>query len=529
MNRATQDLQLTVTSTQRQAICPLCQQTSHRVHSRYCRSLQDLPCVGFALRLQLQVRKFFCLTPGCKRRIFTERLPQVAAPWSRRTERLAKHLIAIAVELGGKAGERLGQQLGYRIRDNTLLSLFARVPLPAIRPPTVLGVDDFAFAKRQSYGTILVDLERQRLIALLKDREANTLAQWLEQYPGIEALSRDRSATYRSGMNQGAPQAMQIADRFHLLQNFTQVLEQTLSPHTAVLDAVDTAQRLADAPDGATVMIAPATSPQLDAQQRALQKRAQRLKTYQKVWRLHQQGWSTGAIAKKVKLSSRTVQHYLKTTSFPERQGRSDRGRSLLNPYKPYLLEQYNQGHRQVKVLFREIQKQGYGGSYMTVSRYVRQLAQAQGMRLRQYPSHRMPAVVDSPRPPLTPKRAAFLVLRRAETLQADEKQLLQRLVEQSEVAPAITLAQAFAQIVRQRQFEQFDGWLERAEASGLNPFIRFARSLRDDYDAVKAGVTFTASNGQVEGQINRLKMLKRQMYGRAGVELLERRFLLAS
>lgn len=230
-----------------------------------------------------------------------------------------------------------------------------------------------------------------------------------------------------------------------------------------------------------------------------------------------------------MKLSSRTLQRYLSSPAFPERQGRSDKGRSLLNPYKPYLLQQYNQGRRQGKVLFREIQKQGYRGSYMTVSRYVRQMAQAQGVTLRRSPSHRLPAVVDSPRPPLTPKRAAFLVIRRDETLQADEKQLLQRLVEQSELAPTITLAQAFAQIVRQRQFEQFDGWLEQAEASSLNPFVRFARSLRDDYDAVKAGVTFTASNGQVEGRINRLKMLKRQMYGRAGVELLERRFLLAS
>ncbi len=217
-------------------------------------------------------------------------------------------------------------------------------------------------------------------------------------------------------------------------------------------------------------------------------------------------------LLRRVLLSSRTVQRYLSSPTFPERQGRSDRGRSLLNPYKPHLLEQYNQGHRQVKVLFREIQKQGYGGSYMTVSRYVRQLAQAQGVRLRQYPSHRLPAVVDSSRPPLTSRRAAFLVLRRAETLQADEKQLLQRLVEQAELTPTITLAQAFAQIVRQRQFEQFDGWLEQAEGSGLASFVRFVRSLRNDYDAVKAGVTFTTSNGQVEGQINRLKMLKRQM-----------------
>ena len=195
------------------------------------------------------------------------------------------------------------------------------------------------------------------------------------------------------------------------------------------------------------------------------------------------------------------AQYYLSSPTFLERQGRSDRGRSLLNHYKLYLLEQYNQGRRQVKVLFWEIQKQGYSGSYMTVSRYVRQIAQAQGVRLRQYPSVRLPPVVDSPSPPLTPKRAAFLVLRRAETLQADEVQLLQRLSQQTELALALLLSQEFAQIVRQRRFEQFDAWLKRAEQSELPPFVRFARSLRDDYNAVKAGVTLTTSNGRVKGR----------------------------
>ena len=276
-------------------------------------------------------------------------------------------------------------------------------------------------------------------------------------------------------------------------------------------------------------MIAAATPAQPDAQQRAEQKRAQGLKAYEKIWQLHHEGWSTRAIAKQVRLSSRTVQRHLSTSSFRERQGRSDKGRSLLNPYKLYLLEQYNQGRRQVKVLFRELQQQGYSGSYMTVSRYVRQIAQAQGVTLRQYPSLRLPAVVDSPRPPLTPRRAAFLVLRRVQTLKPHEAQLVQRLAEQPELTSIIRLGQDFAQLVRQRQFEQLDPWLERAEQSELLPLVRFARSLREDYDAVRAGVTVTTSNWQVEGQINRLKLLKRQMYGRAGIDLLERRFLLAS
>jgi transposase len=393
-----------------------------------------------------------------------------------------------------------------------------------------VGVDDFAFAKRQRYGTILVDLEQRRPLALLEGREADPLAKWLEQHPGIEILSRDRSATYRSGMSQGAPAAIQVADRFHLLQNLTEVLEQTLSPQGAILKAVDTAQRLADAPDGAVVVLANQAPAQPDAQQRAEGRRQSRLKTYQKVWQLHQQGWSSRAIAQKVKLSSRTVQRYLLTPNFPERQGRSDRGRSLLNPYKASLLQQYNQGCRQVKRLFGEIQAQGYTGSYQTVARYVHQLAQAQGVTLRPYPTHRMlPPVAASSRPVLTARRASFLILRRTGTLRSQEQQLVQRLVQQTELASAIALAQDFAHLVRQRLSDQFDLWLERAEQSQMPPFERFARSLKEDYDAVKAGVTLPTSNGQVEGQINRLKVLKRQMYGRAGIDLLERRFLLAS
>lgn len=432
------------------------------------------------------------------------------------------------VALGGAAGARLMQKQGYGFSRDTILRGLAKLPLPAIGNLKQLGVDDFAFAKRRRYGTILVDLEQQRPIALLKDREADTLAQWLKQHPSIEVLSRDRSTIYRSGMNQGAPHAIQVADRFHLLQNLAETLEQALSSQRDILKTIDLAQRLADAPAGA-VVVQP-SQPQSDLQQRTQQRRQKRLEAYQQVWQLHQQNWSSKAIAQKVGLSTRTVQRYLLTSNFPERQGRGDQGSSLLNPYKAYLLQQYNQGRRQVKVLFREIQEQGYKGSYKTVTRYVRQLAHAQGVTLRQYPARRrLPPVVDSSRPALTAKRAAFLVLRRPEGLQPKAQQLVQRLAQEAELGGAIDLAQDFAQLVRQRQSEQLNPWLERAEQSQLAPFERFARSLREDYAAVKAGVSLSTSNGPVEGQINRLKMLKRQMYGRAGLELLERRFLLAS
>lgn len=477
--------------------------------------------------MEIIVRKLFCDNRECHRRIFTERLPQLVAPWARRTNRMTQQIEETGLALGGAAGARLMQKQGYCFSRDTLLRSLAKLHLPAIGTLKQLGVDDFALAKGRRYGTILVDLDQQRPIALLKDREAETLAQWLKQHPSIEILSRDRSTIYRSGMNQGAPHAVQVADRFHLLQNLTEALEQALSSQRDVLKQIDLAQRLAEAPAGA-VVVRPSQPQHLQPQTQ--QRRQRRLKAYQKVWQLHQQGWSSKAIAQKVGLSSRTVQRYLLTSSFPQRQERSDKGRSLLNPYKAYLLQQYNQGRKQVKTLLREIQNQGYKGSYQTVARYVQQLAQAQGVTLRQ-PSirRRLPPVVDSLRPALSARRAAFLLLRRTETRSSEDQQLVQRLAQQAELANAIDLAQDFAQLVRQRQSQQFDPWLERAEGSQLAPFERFARSLREDYDAVKAGVTLSTSNGQVEGQINRLKMLKRQMYGRAGIKLLERRFLLAS
>jgi hypothetical protein len=143
--------------------------------------------------LQLRVRKWFCRNPHCRRRIFTERLPTVAAPWARRTLRLAQRLVAVGFALGGKAGVRLSQRWGLAVSRHTLLRLMRCRPLPVYPPPTVLGVDDWSLRKRHPYGTSLVDLERRAPVALLGDREADTLAQWLQAPPGVQLIARDRS------------------------------------------------------------------------------------------------------------------------------------------------------------------------------------------------------------------------------------------------------------------------------------------------------------------------------------------------
>ncbi len=526
----TAQITLRVQSTQISAPCPLCATPARRIHSDYGRTLADLPWAQYRVSLQLRVRKWLCHKRSCPRRIFTERLPTVAAPWARRTLRLAQRLLALGVALGGKAGVRLGHAWDVRVSRNTLRRLLRRQPEPEAPTPRVLGVDDWALRKGHTYGTILVDLERREPVALLPERTAAPVAQWLREHPGVEVIARDRASAYAEGARQGAPAATQVADRFHLLQNLAEALTQVFTTHSTALDAVDAAVRQLPVPLPDRTVAVPVPPPPTPArvEQQAAQRAAHRQARYEQVWALHRQGWTTAAIATQVGRSCRTIERYLHMPTWPGRQHRRHYGRSVLNPYKTYLLERWNAGCHTAIQLFRELQAQGYPGSYRRVTAYVSRIRQAQGLPPRcQGRRQTLPVVAEPTSPPLTPRRATWLVLRReAQRTEAETQQLTQLRAQSAEVAEAIDLTQDFLQLVRQRQPAHFDAWLERARTSTLEAVQRFASGLRDDYAAVKAGMTLPWSTGPVEGHINRLKMLKRQMFGRAHLDLLRRRFL---
>jgi transposase len=338
--------------------CPVCKQPTHKIHSRYERKLADLPWADQSITIQLRVRKFFCINTLCKRRIFTERLTNVTAPWARRTLRLAQRLSAIGLANGGAPGVRLSEQLGIKVSRNTLLNLVRSIPLPPIVTPHTLGVDDFCFRKCKTYGTALIDLERRRPIALLLDAKAETLAQWLKAHPGVKIVSRDRSKIYESGIRQGAPEAIHVADRFHLLQNLAQTLNQVFATHHQALKAVDEAYSLSSVTqtDGSVVVRVPRQCSEQQPLQLADRNHARRLTIHQQVWDLHNQGWSAKAIARQVGIGVTSVFRYLRSPTLPEPTRRRSLGRSILVPYHEYILKRWNEGCHEGLILFKEIQ-----------------------------------------------------------------------------------------------------------------------------------------------------------------------------
>jgi len=323
---------------------------------------------------------------------------------------------------------------------------------------------------------------------------------------------------------------VQVADRFHLLQNLAEALELAFTGHARELRDAEQARRQDVAAEGGPVRPDPPPPPKRPLAMAAA-RREQRMATHRQVWELHRQGWSGEDVARHLGIGRTTAYRHLRSEAFPERKGRSDAGRSSMDPWRDWIIERWNKGQRNGRQTLRDLRARGFIGNYATVLRYLNRLRDAQqgaaAHRSRLRPGS---PLVAAPRLVLTPRTAAWIVLRPPGRRDGEEAGLLARLREAAPtLAAAVDLAEEFAALVRERRPERLDPWLQQAQDSAAPALQRFARRLSSDYDAVRAAVTLAWSNGQVEGQINRLKTLKRQMYGRANLDLLERRFLLAA
>jgi transposase len=507
--------------------CPRCGELSRRQHSRYERHPLDLPWRGKVVRMRVHSRRWFCDAPGCSRRIFAERFDGALPRYARRTNGATDLLTTFALQAGGEGGARLARKAGVPISPDTLLRiLHSLADTDAQRGPRVLGVDDVALRRKQRrYGTLLIDLETHRPIDLLDDRTADVFANWLRHHPGVEIIVRDRAGAYAEGGKQGAPDAIQVADRFHLSANAGAAMDEVLRSRRRHMEYVVVEEPQPD--EVGPTPTAPVPPPSQTQQELAI-RRTRRRARWDEVRARRAGGYSIQRIAREMRMHRRTVRRYLATPEVPRNRPQEHPPPGgltspMLQPYLAYLQGRWQAGCTNVAQLKRELDAQGYRGSY---SLMMQALSPWRDPRPPPDPTSRR----RRGRPRMKRVNLRWLCLRPPQQLQPHECDALQDILNDDErLAVGYELLQRFRRLIARRSVRDLIQWLAEAEESGLRPFASLAHGIQADYSAVVNGLKLPWSTGPVEGTVTRVKLLKRQGYGRASTRLLRRRLLSAA
>ncbi|MFE9882739.1 ISL3 family transposase [Streptomyces sp. NPDC005784] len=487
-----------------QAGCTGCGTSSAWVHSRYVRHLADAALGGRPVRIDLSVRRLYCENSACPRVTFAEQVPGLTMRYQRRTP-LLQHLVeAVGVVLAGRGGARMLRVLNIRLSRCTVLSQLMRVPLPPLVTPRVLGVDDFALYG-DSYGTILVDAETRLPLTLWEGRDAEQLSRWLREHPGVEIACRDGSLTYRQGIADGAPEALQVSDRFHLWQGLSRRVQEIAAAHRGCLpEALPAPEQDEPAESGEPEPSSPDT-PAI--------RHARRL--FEAVHALTDTGRSYSSAARELGLDRRTVRKYARARTWHEVVRRPPRKPSTLDPYLDYLQQRWDEGEHSAKILHQELVNKGYLGHYQRVKMAVAPLRRG------------LPLDEPRERPP-SPREAARWIITAPDRNGPQTTQRLRRLLEHCpELRRTHDLVRQFAAMLDTRDAAPLAHWIDQLSASGLAPLAGAAKALREDQHAVIQGITTPYNSGVNEGRITDVKLQKRIMAGRAGVPLLRHRVVL--
>ncbi|MEU1566825.1 MULTISPECIES: ISL3 family transposase [Streptomyces] len=498
-------------TTAMRAACPGCGCWSGRIHGSYLRIPRDLPAAGKFVVVSLRVRRFVCAEDSCPRKTFAEQVAGLTRRFGRRTERLRSALVSVGLALAGRAGARMTDVFGSPVSRNTLLRLITSLPDPPIATPRVVGVDEYAQRKGRIYGTVLVDVETRRPIDLLPDREADTLAAWLAERPGIEIVCRDRAPFYAEGATRGAPQALQVADRWHLWHNLGEAAEKCVYRHRGCLRPVPAPP---DEPQEQEEAEPTASSPWPTGHRFAERTRAK----HATIHALLTAGHSKRSAARQLGMTLNTILRFSRATT-PEElfTGQWQSRATKLDAYKPYLDQRWQEGCTNAWKLWEEIKEQGYPDGYGNVRNYV-----SRSLRGKPQPV--------GPRPPSARAVTRWILTHPDALPEGNRLQLKAVLANCPELTALAEHVRSFAHMLTHLQGHHLPTWIEAATATTELPSLRhFAQHLERDLDAVIAGLTQPWNSGVVEGHVNRIKMLKRQMFGRAGFALLRKRVLLAT
>jgi transposase len=503
------------------AACSGCGGRSSRVHARYQRELSDLPVGGLPSRVIATIRRFKCLSPRCAQATFSEQIPGLTAPFARRTPLLTKALVKVALSVAGRAGSRLAAGLAMPCCRDVLIRLIRAQPLPDAGHVTILGVDDFAVRRGQSYNTILIDMDTRKPVDVLPDREAETLAAWLRDHPEVLVTCRDRASAYAEGIRAGAPQAIQVADRFHLWKNLCEAAGKTVAAHHHCLRAA--AAEAAPEPP-APLPAAEATAPPARVRRLAQRTRDRHAAVHEALAR----GLSRSAASRELNLDIQTVRRFANATTAEELLGNAENRTTCLDPWTGVVNQRWNEGITSATAITAELRGLGFKGSAQVVRRYLQPLRLPGTSPSHPDPRHRRPA----PAAPVLPKPRAIsrALLTHPDRLTEDDALIIKTATTGCAHLERLQgHIRAFAKIMAQRHGQEIPAWLDAIEASDLPELRSLATGMRRDLPAIINGLTLEHNSGAVEGNVTRVKKLKRDGYGRANFDLLRSRILLAS
>jgi transposase len=507
------------------AACSGCGRRSSRVHARYRRQLADLPLGGRRVQVIAHIRRFKCVSPRCGQSTFSEQIPGLTTPFARRTPSLTEALVKVALSLAGRPGSRLSAKLGMPCCRDVLIRLIRVQPLPGAGRIEILGVDDFAVRRGQSYNTILIDMDTHKPVDVLPDREAGTLAAWLREHPEVQTVCRDRASAYAEGTRTGAPQAIQVADRFHLWKNLCEAAQKTVAAHHHCLRAA--AQAASAAPEPPAPMSLPAAEPA--ASPGRTYRLAERTRArYTEVHESLARGLSRSAVSRELNLDIQTVRRFANATCAEELLGKAEHRPTKLDPFIDLVNQRWNEGVTTAETITAELRALGFKGDAQTVRRYLRPFRLPGASRSHPDPHRRKPA----PAAPAVPKPRTIskALLTHPDHLTEDDALIVKNAT--AGCAHLQRLQQhirSFAKMMAQRRGTELPAWLEAIEADDLPELHSLAAGMRRDLPAIINGLTLEHSSGAVEGNVTRIKRLKRDGYGRANFDLLRAQILIAA
>ena len=509
-------------SNKKSAYCPYCGKGSRKIHSKYVRKLTDLPILQYMVVLNLTSRKFFCKNASCLKGTFCEQFCEQIKPYQRRTERLnsqLQHILLHAISIS--EGSRICKVTNTPISTSTALRLIYNLALPKADQVERLGVDDWAYRKGISYGTVLVNLSTRKVIDLLPDRSAASFQEWLKAHPEIKIVSRDRSTDYSSAIanvNNGQDSIIEVADRFHLVKNMFDRLNKYIHVHYKELSVV---------PNDLAKQEIPPQSEANTIQGGNEEKVDSRQMIFERVKELQAKGVNMTKTARLLKIARQTARKYFGYTTLPVRNSWTNNEYYLIDTY---VQEQFSQG-RPLCSIYKEVKENGFKGGISPFYYHYAYLTKAKNVeKQKQKTKKEQKKSIEKNIPPIIPPNIITGILIKKITgkeLKKQEEEFFIKFMDTLWFKQLYCLAKSFHKIIMGKEKERLTEWMEQTQLYNIAQLNTFIKGLKMDIKAVENAIQYDISNGMVEGFVNKLKTIKRVMYGRAGLELLKRKMII--